>query len=404
MPRSRQWYAALTVGLTAVLSLAALRYASHPWLLICGFGLAGCLTGMRIAAATGWRALLWTLAVVALTCGAAEGWAIRQSARERYRGREPRALWTPDNDLGYAPTPGFSGRAWRIQGDADSMVYDVKYSIGANGLRRSPPDRGPDISACVLFFGGSFTFGLGLEDEETMPYQVGRLSNGRVRVYNFGVNGYGPHQMLSALESGRVDAAINCRPTHVIYLAVWDHVARVAGLRPWQRHDPRYRLDPGGSARRDGNFDDDPSPEPRPWLLARVLRQFEKSVLIQRVSRRVRPITKEDVRLFLAIVSRSRELTFREYPGARFDVILWRAFISYFRQADARRVNEMMVTALRSAGYSLHDVDSILPGFATDPLPYEIPLEPHPNALATRLLAEYVLRAIVHAPDPGGAP
>ena len=48
-------------------------------------------------------------------------------------------------------------------------------------------------------------FGAGLNDTEAMPYQVGLKTNGDYRIYNFGVNAYGPHHMLSALEHGYVE-------------------------------------------------------------------------------------------------------------------------------------------------------------------------------------------------------
>ena len=76
------------------------------------------------------------------------------------------------------------------------------YTIGPNGLRVSPPYEEVADVPCALFFGGSFTFGTGVEDDEALPYVAGILSEGKYRVYNFGYRGYGPHQMLAALESG----------------------------------------------------------------------------------------------------------------------------------------------------------------------------------------------------------
>ena len=57
-------------------------------------------------------------------------------------------------------------------------------------------------------------FGAGLNDTEAMPYQVGLKTNGEYRIYNFGVNAYGPHHMLSALEHGFVENIIKGKPTY----------------------------------------------------------------------------------------------------------------------------------------------------------------------------------------------
>ena len=46
------------------------------------------------------------------------------------------------------------------------------------------------------FFGGSFAFGFGLNDNETMPYLLQKyLKNWKIE--NYGINGYGVHQMLA---------------------------------------------------------------------------------------------------------------------------------------------------------------------------------------------------------------
>jgi hypothetical protein len=94
------------------------------------------------------------------------------------------------------------------------LIIDVIYTIDSQGLRTSPPDTGEDDIRSILFFGGSFVFGAGLNDTEAMPYQVGLKTNGDYRIYNFGVNAYGPHQMLSALEHGFAENIIKGKPTY----------------------------------------------------------------------------------------------------------------------------------------------------------------------------------------------
>ena len=145
-----------------------------------------------------------------------------------------------DDLLGYAPKKNSQVRARNFRGDV--LVYDAVYTIGENGLRITPPHQQGDLAGCIVFFGDSFTFGDGVNDEETYPYQVGRRLGVGYATYNFAVTAYGPHQMLAALQAGRVDTVADCRPTHFIYLFIPAHVARVAGIIDSYCAQPRYRF------------------------------------------------------------------------------------------------------------------------------------------------------------------
>jgi len=77
-------------------------------------------------------------------------------------------------------------------------LYDVTYTIGDDGLRITPKYELNELDQCIVIFGGSFTLGEGLNDEESMPYLIGNFS--KFNTYNLGFYGYGPHQMLSAFK------------------------------------------------------------------------------------------------------------------------------------------------------------------------------------------------------------
>lgn len=72
---------------------------------------------------------------------------------------------TDDPDLGYRILP-LERRLESVLKRADgSVIYDVGYSIDRNGLRVTAEGKPP----AVWFFGDSFTFGEGVEDDETLP-------------------------------------------------------------------------------------------------------------------------------------------------------------------------------------------------------------------------------------------
>ena len=110
----------------------------------------------------------------------------------------------------------------------DEPIFDVVYTTNEAGLRASPPSA--EARESILFFGGSFTFGTGVNDDETMPHRGGVATKGKYRVFNFGYAGYGPHQMLAAIEGGLVDEIVIEPPKYVIYQAIPHHVERAAGL------------------------------------------------------------------------------------------------------------------------------------------------------------------------------
>lgn len=377
-------------------SLACLKLASHPFVWISVVWTVACLLVMIGSRSTRIKAVFFNLAFVPAALGGLEIYAtvvgsdIDNSVRlypTHYRVR--------DDVLGAAPVKGASGRSRLLLGR--EVVYDVTYSIGADGLRVAPPDRGTDLAGCILFFGDSFTFGEGLNDDETLPYRVGALTRGAYRVYNLGFHGYGPQQMLAALEHGLVDQVVRCAPTHAIYGALPDHAARATGLHAYGRHSVRYRLNPDGSATADGHFDDEPAP--RPSLLAAELSwQLSKSALYRRLTSRMRRVTDEDIRLFVAIIKQAEGLVRQKFPGCEFHVLLW-------RWRDDVPTYDKMLSRLRQAGIRVLLVSEILPGYLRNPGQYEIPHDRHPNPRANEILAQYVVQEILGAqetPDAAG--
>ena len=89
--------------------------------------------------------------------------------------------------LGYQPKPGV-------------YKYSIKkYTIGNNKFRVTPEINDLKKNKTISFFGGSFTFGYGLNDDETMPYLLQNYFK-EWKINNYGINGYGVHQMLAHIQ------------------------------------------------------------------------------------------------------------------------------------------------------------------------------------------------------------
>jgi hypothetical protein len=123
-----------------------------------------------------------------------------------------------DPELGYIILPGKRIVTSVLKSPNKSVIYDVKYTINQYGLRQvsTPPNGRPsDESKPIFFFGDSFTFGEGVNDQDTLPQQFSVLSG--LRAVNFGVHGYGPHQILRELETARPRIVEPRDPLAIVY-------------------------------------------------------------------------------------------------------------------------------------------------------------------------------------------
>jgi len=284
----------------------------------------------------------------------------------------------PDNVLGWVPVKEKVVHWKRYY--KDELLFDVTYEIDEHGLRVSNAEPSTNSSECVLFFGGSFTFGAGVNDSETMPYIVSSISSTRLRTYNFGYSAYGAHQMLSALEHGIVKDIIDCTPKYAIYQGLISHLRRAVNKTTWtDNNGPKYVLDENGEPVYSGQFD-------VPTTLTWGRSQLRKSQIIRAL---INPrVTHRDIELLVAVTDASRNWIERRYPGSQFHMLFW----------DERQdLNSAEIVAqLRKKEITLHLVSEILPDFHDDELKYVISIhDRHPNQSAHMRIAEYVSNKII---------
>ena len=282
----------------------------------------------------------------------------------------------PADDLGYILRPGRRLTARLMAGQ--EILYDVVYTIGPDGFRVTPPLSGSPGS-CVVLFGDSNTFGIGVNDDETHTAHLVRLGEGRIAAYNFGVAGYGPHQMLAGLQSGRFERILSCTPTHTVYFFIPHQISRVAGRVKWDTHGPRYRLDAAGRAVADGNFDSPGFTAPTSDL--------DEGVLGWRRLFGVRVTgTPEETDLTAAVLVESAREMRRIAPATTFHVLFWDIY------NDARL--DAIERSLKAAGITVHPLDAIIPGYRVRAADY-ILRDRHPNPRAHRRIADYIALAIL---------
>lgn len=109
----------------------------------------------------------------------------RQSKIQNSNDLSP-SLFLSDPILGWRLKPGWSG-------EHKHYDFTARYSINSSGFRTMPATVGVPGST-ILILGDSFTFGLGVQDDESFPWLLSQRMNQRVRVVNAGIPGYSSDQ------------------------------------------------------------------------------------------------------------------------------------------------------------------------------------------------------------------
>lgn len=252
-------------------------------------------------------------------------------------------------------------------------IYYVTYGFNENG-NRVTPENTATAKRYVITFGCSFTFGEGVSDTETFPWQLSMKLGTNYQVNNLGVEGYGPHQMLAIIESGRADAIIRKGKTLCFFLTISDHPKRVAGLHSWNDGgEPRYVLK-DASVVCDGAL-------PQLWPpVFDALSCFWKYSLHETLLQRKYRINSEIIYQTYCEVLKRSAMLLRE-KGADLIIINWE--------------NDVKLKAfLDSNGISSISMKDIIPHLTDEADKWLIPHDGHPNDLAYERLANY-LRSVV---------
>jgi hypothetical protein len=336
---------------------------------------------LLVLPATGRLALLSSLLVIALF---ETGFGVVQNVTEqKIQTFTDPEYYQDDENLGYAPKPGIRTVARKhVNGD---LVYEVDYEIDGYGRRATPLSPPPgERTRFLLFFGGSCTFGEGLEQDQTLPYLVARQSPGH-RPYNYGFHGYGPQQLLANLESGRLSQEVDEEAGTLVYLFIDSHVNRAIGsmvvYNGWAYATPNYVLDASGELSRRGTLT---TGRPLRSLLYSIL---GRSHLLGHFRVELPPrITDRHVDLTARVFARSAALFRRTFGPQRFVVVMF----------PGSNLAGRLGRALDGLGVEHLDYSDLLdysePG-------YHIPHDWHPTALTNQIIADRFVEDLALAGD-----
>lgn len=324
---------------------------------------------------------LLSLASISLCLAAAETGALILKPLDR-GGGESTAI-VDDPDLGFRPKPNQRAAARRTF--ANGQEWAATYTFDDHGLRVMPSSSAPCKAA---FFSDSFTFGYGLQDDETIPYRFVQASGGVYRGYNFSFNGYGPHQMLRAIETGRIEQVIGAPPDLVIYQGLVDHLRRIRGGASWDQHGPKYVLSEDGGARYAGPFHGKVYADVTEFLFAR-------SALFHYFFARLLASNPADaIPLYISVLKQARSDVERRY-GAAFVVVFWDADVYWPTPENALLVRTIM-QRLSAEQFHVVPISTIIPDVSANLSAYTLTpgLDLHPNAAAAKRIGQFLAARI----------
>ena len=196
--------------------------------------------------------------------------------------------------LGYQPVPGVQNHKVVYDG---KIIMDKFYTISSNKFRYTPEIDSGEKNKIMNFFGGSFTFGWGLNDNETLPYLIQYYFRDW-KIKNYGISGYGIHQTLALIQKKPdIIGDLNFLITDV------SHIPRATCKRDYSFGTPKYILDNKKLIRSGycnfGFF----NKLSMPRIIGSVINRSQIKILFDKLYFRKENVSDKDVDLYLAILN-----------------------------------------------------------------------------------------------------
>lgn len=142
----------------------------------------------------------------------------------------------PDYLLGNRPHPNSKVSVEKRIDDTNEVIYSAIYTIDQFS-RRVVPEQTDDAESFLLFFGGSRTYGEGVNDDETLAYHVSKGINNKgeenatedYKAYMYSFSAWGPNQFMAILDHRNVAEEVTQRSGIVVYPIIEHHLARLLG-------------------------------------------------------------------------------------------------------------------------------------------------------------------------------
>jgi len=240
-------------------------------------------------------------------------------------------------------------------------VIDSYYTINENNFRQTPQVNNLAKEKTLNFFGGSKTFGWGLNDDETLPYLI-QAYFPKWKINNYAISGYGVHQMLAQItKEPDLIKDINILVTYIA------HVPRANCKRDFTFGTPRYVLNKKNELIRSGycNFGFF-NKLPLPSIFGKIIKRSEIKILLDKIYFRKSLYNKEDVELFLTIIKEINKIIINKKN------FFFVGYISQKTETDNYIIKKLKENKIKIIDLSLDENNK----------KYKIPLDGHPTKQA----------------------
>ncbi|MBD63593.1 MAG: hypothetical protein CME62_00160 [Halobacteriovoraceae bacterium] len=292
-------------------------------------------------------------------------------------------LNVPDKNLGFKLNP--STQLRHVRKYKESIVYDVVYSIDDQGRRlHSTTQSNSTNQNFAVFFGCSFIFGIGINDDKTLPhfFQKNRPS---YNVYNYGVGGTGPNYMLAQLQAGQLNKDQLGESGVLIYSYIPNHLRRANGLWPslrWTAPTPYYEIQ-NEKLVREKNFT-----EGRYWQT--LLYSFVGKALsvLGKPYVDFPQINQKHVNHTCQIIQESQKEFLKQFPTSKFYTLIHPSSKDYSSVSYKHTLS--LIKCLKTKNISVIEMR-----YDLDIENYAIQNDHHPTALSNKEIAEKLKQVIL---------
>lgn len=119
--------------------------------------------------------------------------------------------------------------------------HEIIYHYHTNGFRYDGKNFSNKKKNIALFLGGSFTFGEGLNWQETLPAKFSKVQKS-YHSLNYGWPGWGPHHSYTLLKKVLNFKDKNINPKICIFQTAPWHIPRSSGYAQWDRFGPKFEI------------------------------------------------------------------------------------------------------------------------------------------------------------------
>ena len=305
----------------------------------------------------------------------------------------PKTYWADNNITGYSALPNVSGKSISRNKRTGEIIYDITYSTNENGWRKIPSSNA-NSKKCFLFFGDSFTYGEGLNDDETLPFFFGKEMKD-YQIFNFGYHGYGPHQALALILSGEVERVLSdkkCESINALYESLIDHIRRANGLAWWEQGNkniPKFKTINNQVVWINANKN---LKEKNLIHELSLTKYGRKSYLLKMLDMQTYNFKQEYNELYFAILS-TMENELKARLNASFTLFLWDT--SNLSKDLEKREFEAILKWLKNGQMQYFLMSQVADDYKDNRLKYGIHKDDlHPNALANEKIAEFLATKI----------